>query len=375
MHYKTLIIIGLLTLASGCTTLQTTYFRGSFQPVEDVNDAAFYPYSGSSQVRQVADMSIATAEMYSDGYGMVGYSQFVSPLFTSLAPGYAQKYAATLGADVAVLETPRPGPSNLHGFLVTYWTRIRPETFGLGVYSQDLPEELLDRLGRDYNVVYLLGVVPGTSAHAAGLKKDDVVLAINGERITSSPIFHEKIRKNHGRETVISVSRLGELVEIPVDIGTPAFSSTIAYRVNPWERTAPTDWSNLSAANTTARVVAYQRQQREIAAAYERGRQQATAAQSYAATDINGAYSRYSGASSSHLRRSSPDYVATSTPHLRRSSPDYVPPQQWSNDFRGAMNRFDNLDFTVMKGDSLSTFFDNYPSVYGQLYSYPAGNQ
>ena len=47
------------------------------------------------------------------------------------------------------------------------------------------------------------------------------------------------------------------------------------------------------------------------------------------------------------------------------------PPKQWSNNMLGAIDQYQNLDFTKMKGDSLGMVFDNYPSIYGQLYSYP----
>ena len=174
--------------------------------------------------------------------------------------------------DVAVIETPRRGASSRHGYLVTCWTRVRPESFGPGVYSQDPADDLLCRLGQDRNVVYLLGVVPGTAAYEAGLRRDDIVLAVDGERITSDAVFSEKIRRNFGRETVISVSRLGELLEIPVNIDVPTVRSNMTCHVRPWERTAPTDWSSLSAANVTASVLAYQQQQRELEAACERGR-------------------------------------------------------------------------------------------------------
>ncbi len=164
-------LIGLLLLVmslSGCTTMQTTYFRGSMQPLEDVNDAGLYPFDGESPFRQVSDMSLGAKEMYNEGYAMVGYSQFVSPLFKSLAPSYATKYAKTIGAEYAVMETPQPGASNLHGYLVTYWAKVRPDAFGLGVFWKDLPNDLLNSLGQDYNVVYFAACKPASAAAVPG---------------------------------------------------------------------------------------------------------------------------------------------------------------------------------------------------------------
>ncbi|MEM7503433.1 MAG: PDZ domain-containing protein [Pseudomonadota bacterium] len=207
--------------------------------------------------------------------------------------------------------------------------------------------------------------MPGTAAYEAGLKKDDVILAVNGERVTSAAVFGEKLRRNHGKEALISISRLGDLVEVPVDIRTPSIRTNFGYNVRPWTRTAPTDWSSLSAANTTARVLAYQQKQREIEAAYERGRQQAAAARSYVSTDICEGYNRYSGGSSTHVRRSANPCAGNNAP---------APVGSWALQFEGAMDRMEFVDYNVMQGDSLSMFFDNYPSIYGHLYKYPAGN-
>ncbi len=356
-------LIGLLLLVmslSGCTTMQTTYFRGSMQPLEDVNDAGLYPFDGESQFRQVSNMSLGAKEMYNEGYAMVGYSQFVSPLFKSLAPSYATKYAKTIGAEYAVMETPQPGASNLHGYLVTYWAKVRPDAFCLGVFWMDLPNDLLNSLGQDYNVVYFAAVVPGTAAAEAGLQADDVLLAIDGQRVTSTSVASDLIRQSYGSEVTVSVSRYGKHLEIPVQLRRPAITTAaIGHHDSPWRYTAPRDWSMLSAANTTIRVLQYQQQQRDIQAAYERGRQQAYQASS----NVGSAYSSY-GVGSSDCGDSRTD--------RRSGKPGCAAQQQWSQDFNGAMTKYQNLDFTVMQGDSLQMVFGNYPSIYGQLFSYPA---
>lgn len=356
-----------LLFQAGCTTMQTTYFRGSFQPVEDVNDAAFYPYSGTSEHRMVSDMALAAEQMYSQGYGMIGYSQFVSPLFTSLAPSYATKYAATLGADLAVLETPRPGASNLHGFLVTYWKRVRPEVFSLGTYAEDLPDDLLRSLGQDYNVVYLKGVVPNTPAHAAGLRKDDVILAINGERITSSEIYVEKVRKNMGKEAVISVSRYGELEEFTVSIGQAQVASTYSYHDRPWRNTAPTDWSMLSAANTVARVRQQQIQDQERQLAYERGRQEAMRASASLDSGYEQAYSGYVSERQARAQGLIGSY--TRSDRLRGIAPPGA--REWSLEYGGFLDNFKGLSGNPNELDSLDIWFSHAPNIYGQLFTFP----
>jgi len=86
--------------------MQTTCFRGSHVALEDATNPAFLPWDGRSDHRVIDGMSQAALDIYGRGYAMIGYSQFVSPLLTSLTPGYATKHAATLQADFTVMETP-----------------------------------------------------------------------------------------------------------------------------------------------------------------------------------------------------------------------------------------------------------------------------
>jgi hypothetical protein len=364
MKMKTTLIglIAILTLLQGCTTMQTTYFRSSFQPLEDVHTSGLLPAQGETQFRMVSNMTQGAKEMYNEGYAMIGYSQFVSPLFTSLAPGYATKYARMLGAQYAVMETPQPGESNLHGYLVTYWNRVSPDSFGLGAYWHDLPNELLNAIGQDYNVVYLAAVVPGTPAAEAGLKADDVLLAVNGKRVTSTGMASDLIRRSYGDEVTVSVSRYGEHLTMPVQLRQPVIAANFSHHDSPWENTAPRDWSSLSAANTTIRVLQQQQRQREIEAAYERGRQQAYQANRYASNDISGAYSKLACPSNERQARQRGCY--NSTP----------PPGDWRDNVNGAMSQYDKIDWSSFSGgkDSLQMVFGNYPSIYGSLYSYPA---
>lgn len=355
------LIVATILLQTGCATVQTTYFRGSFQPLTDVNSAGLYPYSGESQFRMVSDMAAAADDMYNQGYAMIGYSQFVSPLLQGLAPGYATKYAETVQADYAVMQTPVRGNSNLSRYLVTYWARVRPEVFGLGAYTRDLPDDLLHRLGQDYNVVYLAGVVPGTPAAAAGLEKDDVILAVNGRRVTSNGVFIDRIRQHYGEEMEVSVSRYGKHLVIPVVPTAPTVAVTDRlHHERPWERTAPRDWSMLSAANITANVVQQRLAEQQRIAAYERGRADALAAEASVSSNSIGAYSGYAVMSCS-----------TRTREQRVAGASCVDTSQWSTDFRGALAQQARIEDFSMQGDSLNMFFSNYSNIYGQFYTYP----
>lgn len=350
-----------IAVASGCTTMQTTYFRGSFQPLVDVNAPELYPYSGETRFRMVPDMASAVDDMYDDGYVMIGYSQFVSPLLQGLAPGYATKYAERLKSDYAVMQTPTRGASNLSAYLVTYWSRVRPEAFGVGVYARNLPEDLLRRLGQDYNVVYVAGVVPGTPADAAGLKKDDVILAVDGRRITSADMFVDQVRRSYGEEMLVSVSRYGKAVDLAVVPTEPGIRAmAVAFFERPWESTAPRDWSMLSAANVTASVRQQQIAEQQRIAAYERGRANALAAQSSLTNNAGSLYSSYQAVG-----------CASRTRAQRVAGVDCVSSSQWSSDFMGALRQKASLEDYSMRGDSLNMFFSNYPNIYGQFYTYP----
>jgi len=367
------LLVGLPLTIAGCTAIQTTYFRQSYVELDDPSNPEFQPYDGESSFEMVEGMDQASRDMYDRGYAMIGYSQFVSPLMTSLAPSYATKYASAREAEYAVMETPRPGESNLHGYLVTYWARVRTESFALGTYAEDLPPELLQRIGGDYNVVILSGVVDGTPAAKAGLKRDDVILAVNGVRVVSVETYVKLVGENLGKETIVSVSRQGKLLELPVEIRTPAETGgkPLAYHNAPWLQTAATDWSSLSAANITADVMRQQAAERERQAAYERGRQEALAAQRSFESDSTQTYESYMSAHRMDAPRS----------HTHQDWARGMPPpsaQQWNREY----GQYMQIDWSAHQKDwemhqalerqgAINMWVGNAPNIYGQLFTFP----
>ena len=352
-----LIAVGLQT---GCTTMQTTYFRSSYQQVENPGNPALAPYSGESRFQQVSNMADSAADMYNDGYVMLGYSQFISPLFTSLAPGYATKYASVLGAEYAVMETPQPGASNLHSYLVTYWSRIRPETATVGAYVQELPDDLLDRLGQEFNVVHVRAVIPGTPASAAGLKRDDVVLAINGLRVESLRAFNGFIKRAEGEEAIVSLSRFGKPLDVTIDLRNPPTTrAAVNYQEAPWRYTKPTDWSMASAANVVANYQRQQLEEQRRQQAYEQGRRAAMAASASLNSNNNVAY----GEATTRWNRTS---------YTRADWMRGVPQpsqQEWSMEYGSFLDNFDGLGNPEL--DSLDIWFKHAPNTYGQLFTFP----
>lgn len=258
--HRTLFLALIVLLLPACTTMQTTYFRGSYQQFATADDGSLLPHKGEPGFSLVDDMEAKARAMHDEGYVMLGYSQFVSPLLTTLAESYATKWGAEVGAAHVVLEKPRAGDSNLHYFLVTYWGRYDPAAFALGVNWVDLPEELLQRIGEDKNLVIVRQVVPGTPA-APGLRADDFIVAIDGDLALNTRELSKRIAANSGKEIVLSITRKGEELDIPLRLATPRVRSgaprTATYRETPWLSTQPRDWSglsvgNLAAANTAA---------------------------------------------------------------------------------------------------------------------------
>jgi len=260
------LVLVLAILASGCTGMQTTYFRESYQQLAKADDPFLLPHSGQPGFSQVDDMAERARAMHAEGFVMQGYSQFVSPLLTTLAESYSTKWGVEVGAAHVVLETPRPGASNLHSYLVTYWGRYDAQAFGIGVAWQDLPEDLLKRIGEDKNLVMVLQVVPGTPAAAAGLRVGDVVVEVDGEYVQNTTRLTQKINEAQGKEVVLGVSRKGESLELPVRVATPkrrSGTSTVRYLEAPWLDTDPRDWSALSVASITAANMAATKQRIE----------------------------------------------------------------------------------------------------------------
>lgn len=278
--HRLLALLLVMLVLPACNTMQTTYFRGSYQALGKADNPVLLPFSGQPGFSQVEDMSVKSREMLQAGYMMLGYSQFVSPLLTSLAESYSTKWGAEVGAAHVVLETPLPGESNLHYYLVTYWGRYDPAAFTVGVIWQDLPEELLQRIGDDRNLVVVLQVIPGTPAADAGLRANDLIAAIDGDYVENTKTLTQRVTDRRGKEVRLGLFRTGESLEIPVRLAEPqprSGTSLPAYRETPWVDTQARDWSSLSLANLAASNMAAtaQRIEQDRQLHFERARAQA----------------------------------------------------------------------------------------------------
>lgn len=365
-----------LVAFSACTTMQTTYFRASYEELVEADDPGLVPYDGTTEFVQTEDIAAASREMHREGYFMLGYSQFVSPLYTSLAPSYATKYGRILEADKVVMANPVPGESNLHAYLVTYWARVRPEQFSFGAVLEDLPDDLLERIGTDLNVVMLPVVFPGAPAAEAGLQSDDVLIAADGVRVENTEQFVALLQERAGQEIEVSVSRMGEPLQFSVALARPEpVESKARYHEEPWRNTEPTDWSSLSQANIARMTAQIQRDmQRQQQEAYERQRQ--AAQQRLANWDSDGLdrMERYQSQRRGEIpRRSSSDIPRAG--YIERGS--QLPTRdQMRDEYGNFVEHYRKLwnskswQESWQRQQKLEIWFNNAPNIYGQMFTY-----
>ena len=114
-----------------------------------------------------------------------------------------------LGLAVPINETTR-------GLITTLMThgRVRRAWLGLVGAQAPLPPALAESLGRRTGL-HVAQVVPGSPAAEAGIRHGDVVVAIDGERITTSTAVQRlMVEAVIGRRVEITVWRNGALVDV-----------------------------------------------------------------------------------------------------------------------------------------------------------------
>lgn len=101
----------------------------------------------------------------------------------------------------------------------------------LGVTGGNLTEELAKQLKlSSLDGVYISEVTKGSAADKAGLKKEDVIVAIDAATVKTMPELQEKVNGfRPGDQAVITVIRKGDRIELPVVFqGTADANGTVA---------------------------------------------------------------------------------------------------------------------------------------------------
>jgi predicted metalloprotease with PDZ domain len=96
----------------------------------------------------------------------------------------------------------------------------------LGVYTQELTDDLRNALGIQANGVLISQVVKGSPAERGGLVKGDVIVTVNDRAVTSPDAFTETIQaRKPGDVLAIRVLRDGERRTMSVTLGERSESS------------------------------------------------------------------------------------------------------------------------------------------------------
>jgi S1-C subfamily serine protease len=102
-----------------------------------------------------------------------------------------------------------------------FLTHGRVRRLSLGISATVTP--LSRRLVREHDLlsdraVEVVEVMPGGSAHSAGLRSGDLLLAVNGRSITEVDDLHQILSGvEPGQEFALSILRGGRLLEVPIE--------------------------------------------------------------------------------------------------------------------------------------------------------------
>ncbi|MGH9882576.1 MAG: PDZ domain-containing protein [Pyrinomonadaceae bacterium] len=98
----------------------------------------------------------------------------------------------------------------------------------LGVYAEDIDKEKMSRYGlREPRGVGITGIVDGSPAEKAGLRKDDVILRFDNDSVTSVRKLNRLVSEVSPDQTVrLGISRRGTEQEVAVTIGKRKDSNT-----------------------------------------------------------------------------------------------------------------------------------------------------
>lgn len=197
-----------LLLLAGCAAPQAISYHGrSFVPVLELSEEEREQRGGDAEVRETSDLDNDAQRLFAEGYELVGFSKFVSPLAPLLADVNAEATAEAKGATLALAEPPQPARFRQHYYLATYWRRADPADYILGAWYADLPASTLAAVGCLNNAVMVLDVLEGTPAARHDLRKGDTLWSANGRRITSAAVLDRQLLAYAGGELRLVVAR------------------------------------------------------------------------------------------------------------------------------------------------------------------------
>ncbi len=119
----------------------------------------------------------------------------------------------------------------------------------LGVSIQEITQELADSKDLDnLKGVYVAEVIEGGAADKAGIKKEDVILKIDGEEVNSSSRLQEKVGKyKPGDMPLITIKRNGSIKEIKATL----LSQDGDTKIEEVAKSTGTEFMGMNLVNTT----------------------------------------------------------------------------------------------------------------------------
>jgi len=102
-----------------------------------------------------------------------------------------------------------------YDYLVTFWKQVDRKKMTLGAVTEPVPKTLWKALGTRQGR-FVSQVIGGTPAAEADLWEGDVLLAVNGEKITSEENWHKLLQRYQGQGVKITLWRDGNFFEAPV---------------------------------------------------------------------------------------------------------------------------------------------------------------
>ena len=102
-----------------------------------------------------------------------------------------------------------------YDYLVTFWKQVDRKKMTLGAVTEPVPKTLWKALGTRQGRI-VSQVIGDTPAAEADLWEGDVLLAVNGEKITSEENWHKLLQRYQGQGVKITLWRDGNFFEAPV---------------------------------------------------------------------------------------------------------------------------------------------------------------
>ena len=133
--------------------------------------------------------------------GLRGGDVIVAVQGQPISKGFADVKERTMLATEPVRLTVRRGGEALD---FSYTPAENPFLEGLGHPFYDVKQP-----------VAVESVIPGSPAEAVGLRKDDILVSVNGKAVENSEFFIDQVNDSKGKALLLVVKRDGELVELP----------------------------------------------------------------------------------------------------------------------------------------------------------------